>query len=103
MGSPGSTMVSGPVAGGSHGWAFGRPSSDLGRYGYREEEFFIEGTASRFAPTPGTTLGWDGRWQVQSVETAPYKTRFLVVRPQDPAAFNGTVVLCWNNVSGGYD
>jgi hypothetical protein len=103
MGSPGSTMVSGPVTGGSHGWAFGRPSSDLGRYGYREEEFFIEGTASRFAPMSGTTLGRDGRWQVQPVETAPYKTRFLILRPQDPAAFNGTVVLCWNNVSGGYD
>jgi len=27
----------------------------------------------------------------------------LVVRPEDPAAFNGTVLVFWNNVSAGYD
>jgi len=97
------TVVTGPVTGGSHGWAFGRPSTDLGRYGYREDEFFIEGIASRFAPSLGAELGWDGRWQVHPVETAPYKTRLLVIRPEDRAAFNGTVVMCWNNVSAGYD
>jgi hypothetical protein len=97
------TVVTGPVTGGSHGWAFGHPSTDLGRYGYREDEFFIEGIASRFAPSPGDELGWDGRWPVHPVETAPYKTRLLVVRPEDPAAFNGTVVICWINVSAGYD
>ena len=27
----------------------------------------------------------------------------LVYRPDDPARFNGTVVLTWNNVTAGYD
>jgi hypothetical protein len=27
----------------------------------------------------------------------------LVYRPADPARFNGTVILTWNNVSAGYD
>jgi hypothetical protein len=103
MSDLGRAVVRGPVKGGSHGWAFGRPSSDLARHGYREDEFFIEGLASRFAPSPGTELGRDGRWRVQPVEAAPYKTRLIVLRPEDPAAFNGTVVMCWNNVSAGYD
>lgn len=24
-------------------------------------------------------------------------------RPADPAAFNGTAIVCWNNVTAGYD
>ena len=27
----------------------------------------------------------------------------LVYRPNDPARFNGTVILTWNNVTAGYD
>ena len=34
---------------------------------------------------------------------APYKTRLVVLRPVDAAAFNGTVVVLWNNVTAGYD
>jgi hypothetical protein len=33
----------------------------------------------------------------------PFKTRFLVYRPADPKKFNGTVVVCWNNVTAGYE
>ena len=51
----------------------------------------------------GTDLGRDGRWQVEPVETAPFTTRLVVVRPEDPAAFNGTVIVLWNNVSAGYE
>ena len=51
----------------------------------------------------GTDLGRDGRWQVEPVETAPFTTRLVVVRPDDPAAFNGTVIVLWNNVSAGYE
>jgi hypothetical protein len=51
----------------------------------------------------GTDLGRDGRWQVAAVETAPFTTRLVVVRPVDPAAFNGTVIVLWNNVSAGYE
>jgi hypothetical protein len=95
--------VTGPVTGGAHGWAFGGPVVDLARYGYRQDEFFLEGLAVRYAPSPATELGWDGHWEVQPVGTAPYKTRLVVIRPGDPAAFNGTVALAWNNVTAGYD
>ncbi len=37
------------------------------------------------------------------METAPFTTRLVVVRPEDPAAFNGTVIVLWNNVSAGYE
>jgi hypothetical protein len=93
--------VSGPVTGGSHGWAFGVPSVES--CGYVAQEYFLEGTASRFAPTTGTDLGWDGRWHALPAATAPFKTRLVVLRPIDAARFNGTVVLLWNNVSGGFD
>jgi hypothetical protein len=95
--------VSGPVAGGSHGWAFAGPSLDLTASGYRQEEYFLEGTAARYSPAPGADLGWDGRWAVEPVGRAPYRTRLLVVRPEDPARFNGTVLVFWNNVSAGYE
>jgi hypothetical protein len=95
--------VSGPVTGGSKGWAFGGPTADLAALGCRQDEYFIEGDAIRYGPLPGTELGWDGRWHVQPVETAPYKTRVVMVRPADPADFNGTVIVLWNNVSAGYE
>ncbi len=96
-------LVTGSVVGGRHGWAFGRMLGEPATYGLVEEEFFIEGIASRYAVAPGTQLGWDGRWQVEPVGTASYRTRLLVLRPADSAGFNGTAVLCWNNVSAGYD
>ena len=95
--------VTGPITGGRHGWSFGRPLADLDRYGYVENEYFLEGSATRYAPAAGTSLDRDGRWQVEGVETRPYKTRIIVIRPADPASFNGTVVASWNNVSAGYD
>ena len=95
--------VTGPVTGGTHGWAFGTPLSDLAAHGYREDEYFLEGQAVRYAPVPGTELGWDGRWKVEPKGSAPFKTRMVVVRPLDPAAFSGTVLMAWNNVTAGYD
>jgi Alpha/beta hydrolase domain len=94
--------VSGPVTTGK-GWAFGGPTVDLAQFGYRQDEFFVEGTARRYAQLQGTELGWDGRWQLEPTGSAPYATRIVVVRPEDPAAFNGTVVVLWNNVTAGYE
>ena len=76
--------VSGPVTGGSRGWPFGGPVLDLAARGYQETEFFLEGTATRYKPRPGTELGMDGRWDVEPAETVPFKTRFVVYRPIDP-------------------
>src|SRR5436309_191926 len=67
--------VTGPIA--------GQPASlsavDLGPRGYVEEEFFVEGTARSYDPVG--PLAQDGRWNVQTTTTAPYRTRVLVRRP----------------------
>lgn len=94
--------LTGPVTGGK-GWPFAAPATDLDALGYRADEYFFEGEAVRYAPVAGTELGRDGRWQVEPVGGAPYKSRMVVVRPVDPARFNGTVIVLWNNVSAGYE
>jgi len=76
---------------------------DVASRGYTEAEYFLEGTAARYKLAPGAELGRDGRWDVEVAGEAQYKTRMLVYRPTDPAHFNGTVVVTWNNVTAGYD
>jgi hypothetical protein len=67
------------------------------------EEFFVEGRATTYVLATGTDPTPDGRWQAVADETAPFRTRILVVRPADPARFNGTAVLSWLNVTAGYE
>jgi hypothetical protein len=71
--------------------------------GYRVEEYKMEGTAVAFGARGGTTLAPDGRWLATPTGEAEYRTRILVVRPKDPACFNGTVILNWQNVSAGVE
>lgn len=96
-------LVTGPVTGGNKGWAFGASMLDVSAYGYTEAEYLLEGTASRYRLAPGTELTRDGHWRVEPAGEAPFRTRMLVYRPTDPARFNGTVVVTWNNVTAGYD
>lgn len=70
---------------------------DLAEHGYREDEYYLSGTANRYritSPTANATV-IDGGW--------PYTTRMLVRRPSDPRRFNGTVVVEWLNVTTGQD
>lgn len=96
-------MIQGPITGGKHGWAFNRPLIELSDKGYVEAEFFLTGEAHTYAPAPTDEFGRDGKWRAEPVGKVPFKTRFLVYRPADPAKFNGTVVVCWNNVTAGYE
>jgi hypothetical protein len=95
--------VTGPITGGVHGFPFGAPgvAIDLSKYGYVEEEFFIEGNANSYAKVGTWTR--DGVWTAASSGSAAYKTRLLVARPADPTQFNGTVVVEWLNVTSGWD
>ena len=95
--------VSGPIANGDRPNPFGATVLDLDEYGYVEEEFFFEGDAVTYEPVPGTTLGADGRWQLQPARTAPFTSRILVERPTDPARFSGNVIVSWGNVSAGFE
>jgi hypothetical protein len=70
----------------------GKPNLLLGAYepealSYRAEELFVSGTASSYAGD----------------EQSDYTTRIVVLMPKDDAAFNGTVIVEWLNVSGGID
>jgi hypothetical protein len=63
--------------------------------GYIEEEYFIDGTANRYA-----TADLEAGTVVDSGH--PYRSRFIVRRP--PAGhFNGVVMVEWLNVTGGPD
>ena len=74
---------------------------DLGQVGYTLEEFFLESTATRYAPAG--PAGADGYWQVTPAGQAPFATRLVVCRPSDRGVFTGTVILEWLNVSAGFD
>ncbi len=91
------------VKGGAHGWAFGASLRDPAEVGYVEREFFLAGDATRYALAEGSDYSFDGAWDVEKRGTSPFRTRMLVRRPVDPARFNGTVVVNWNNVSIGHE
>src|SRR4029077_1761931 len=74
---------------------------DLSKLGYQASEYFLAGTATSYQlATPASS---DGRWNAKAAASSPYKTRIVVIRPSDPAKFNGTVLVEWFNVTGGQD
>ncbi len=76
-------------------------SFDEAEVGYRETEYFISGSAVSYIATE--ELHPEGNWRVQAADAADYTSRIVVLRPMDAAAFNGTVVVEWFNVTGGLD
>jgi hypothetical protein len=76
-------------------------SFDFAEQGYVQEEFFLSGTASSYSNL--NELGSDGRWEAEPADTAEYRTRVLVYRPENSADFSGTVVMEWLNVTNGLD
>ena len=94
--------VEGPLGNGK-GWPFGAPTEDLAARGYLMEEFILRGRANSYRPRPGAAPGPDGVWLTEPGEAADYVTRMYVVRPADPADFNGVAVLNWQNVTASID
>ncbi len=80
-------------------WFSARRGLDLAAVGYVESEFFLSGTASAYTST--APLSSDGMWTAAPIEPAPFTTRVVVRRPNDPAEFSGTVVVEWLNVTAG--
>lgn len=71
-------------------------SFDLGTVGYCEAEYSLTAEVRAYSREPsGVDLAVS--------DTAEAITRFVVYRPEDASAFNGTVVVEWLNVSGGLD
>jgi alpha/beta hydrolase family protein len=81
--------VQGPIQGGTHGYPWNHSLFELSGkgYSYTENEYFYSGTATNLAKGV----------------PAPYASRMLVRLPQNPAKFNGTVIVEWLNVTGGND
>ncbi len=73
----------------------------LAPLGYEQAEYFMSGTANAY--TNVNELTSDGNWQVEASEQTDYRTRIVVIRPSDPADFNGTVMVEWLNVTAGFD
>jgi hypothetical protein len=73
---------------------------NLGRLGYVQREYVAAGTATSYG---ASTLPTNGEWNVTPAGTAPYRTRVVVREPAKSAAFSGTVIVEWLNVSGGVD
>lgn len=96
--------VTGPVTEGSKGGPFCAPEFDVADHGYVVEEYFLEGTAHAYEFQESATQTADGRWGTQRrEETAPFRSRMLVVRPAEADDFNGTVIVHWQNVTAGYE
>lgn len=94
--------VIGPVTGGERGLPYNPiPERLAERYDYLEEEFFLRGEATAYAPRG--ELGPDGAWTAAPSGTAPFQTRILVRRPKDSDEFNGIVLVEWLNVTAGRD
>ena len=80
----------------AHGYPFLATDVDLAAAGYVEQEFFLNGTATRYAVSGTTTA------TVIDADN-PYTTRMVVRRPAAKQKFNGVVVAEWTNVSNQWD
>lgn len=89
--------LSGPIPGNPFMIMGGDPKD----FGYLREEWFLEGDACCYVMRG--ERGDDGRWDARRGASAPFKTRCVVLRPEDPARYNGTTLVEWMNVSGGID
>jgi len=98
---PDDPTVKGPITEFGAPFVAGTIGLNLSDAGYEQNEYFISGTASSYSSVG--ELDEDGNWEVEKGDTADFNTRILVYRPIDAAAFSGTVVVEWLNVSGGVD
>jgi hypothetical protein len=89
------------ITGGSGPFIGEAVTPNLKQVGYVQHEYVASGTATSYKPKGSLTR--DGRWSFAPDTKAAYRTRILVRRPANAADFSGTVVVEWNNVSGGVD
>jgi Alpha/beta hydrolase domain len=98
---PQAPKVTGPMVAPRPPW--GVPQRDVSESNYVVEEYLIEGVANAYRYANDSHPPRNGHWDAVPFADAPYRTRILVVRPMDPAQFNGTVLLNWSNVSAGVE
>ena len=76
-----------PVSTASYPFASAARYLDLGKYGYEEKEYYMEGTANVYE-----SVGNTGEVTVKYKEV-PYVNRLIIRAPQDPARASGNVVV----------
>jgi hypothetical protein len=78
---------------------------DLASRGYVEEEYFLSKAPSSVGAGDGACTYTTPALATGTVSNCngAYKTRIVVRRPASPEAFNGTVLLEWQNVTAQYD
>lgn len=84
--------------------ALGTGPTDLAALGYQRKEYILADIARSY--TPELPVPSDGKLVVTADAedvAGDFNTRLVVLRPIDPAQFNGTVVLEWLNVTAGGD
>lgn len=97
------TLV-GPIANSATSHPFQATDIDLSKYGYEEQEYYLEGNAYAYdTSVPLTTATKITTGGPNSDGLHPYKTRITVRRPINPADYNGTTVAEWNNVTAQFD
>ena len=95
--------VVGPIPVTEDSYPFLATDIDLSKYGYVEEEYFIDGDAYTYDlapvndPSIAATRVESGGPNLDG--TYPFKTRIVVRRPLNPSDSNGTVVAEWYNVT----
>ena len=74
------------ITGGTTGAPFQSAADEIAKVGGVEEEFLFEGTATqyRLAGRSGSDYPADGRWDVEPMSQAPFRSRRHVLRPGDP-------------------
>jgi hypothetical protein len=97
--------IAGPVASTADSTPWAATDQPLASYGYVEREYEYSGDA--FAYDTSGDIDEDGS-KITTGGLAndgrhPYRTRMIVRRPADPADFNGTVVVEWQNVTATFD
>ena len=98
--------VTGPIKGSSvanHAFdaaSYQAQPIDLRARGYREDEYFLSGTANVYQ---FRNLAQAGDTQVKVLRHGPYTNRILVRRPIDPARFSGNVIVELLNATNNYD
>jgi hypothetical protein len=93
--------VTGPIAVTPDSYPFLATDIDLSKYGYVEEEYFLDGNGYTYNTTGPVdqTATRNETGGPNSDGTYPFKTRIVVRRPANPADANGTVVAEWYNVT----